>query len=202
MEYSDLIKKYEKTNDIFTDIVKFLEKFNKFDTIVHSMKVVETGVKLAEKFRLNKHQIKIAAYLHDISSIIPNENRIKISEYFGINIIEEERQIPLLLHQKISKKISEALFCVNDIEILNAIECHTTLKANPSELDMLLFISDKISWDQKDIPPYINIIEKNLENSLENGVKSFINYQIENKHLLKIVHPKLLESYKYFNKID
>jgi HD superfamily phosphohydrolase YqeK len=36
------------------------------------------------------------------------------------------------------------------IDILDSISCHTTLKANPAKLDMLLFISDKIKWDQKE----------------------------------------------------
>ena len=32
--------------------------------------------------------------------------------------------------------------------ILKAIESHTTLRSNPSKLDMIIFIADKLAWDQ------------------------------------------------------
>jgi HD superfamily phosphohydrolase YqeK len=111
---------------------------------------------------------------------------------------KEEKLFPMIIHQKISKEIAEKIFEITDKEILNAIECHTTLKANPSKLDMILFIADKIKWDREGEPPYLGITEFNLKTSLESGVMVFINYLMENKKELKIMHPQLIEAYKYF----
>lgn len=194
-----IFSKYNRTNDVFNDIINFLIKNNKNKALEHSINVAEEGEKLAIKFGENEYKIKLASYLHDISVVIPNELKIQYSEIEGIEIINEERIFPMIIHQKVSKNIAQKIFKINDMDVLNAIECHTTLKANPSKLDMILFIADKIKWDQESIPPYIDIIEKNLKISLENGVKEFLNYLLDNKHQLKVVHPFLVEAYEYFN---
>ena len=47
-------------------------------------------------------------------------------------------------------------FGIEDNEILSAIECHTTLKKNYSDIDLVLFVADKIKWDQEGKPPYLD----------------------------------------------
>ena len=189
---------YVKTDDIFNDILNFLNSHSQHKTIKHLLNVSEKGTEFAEKYGENIYKIKLAAYFHDISVIIPNENKIEYAEHYNIKILDEERIFPMIIHQKISREIAERIFGLKDIEILNAIECHTTLKAFPTRLDMILFIADKIKWDQEGDPPYLEEIETGLKNSLENGVKNFIKYWTDNKHPLKVVHPQLIEAYKYF----
>lgn len=87
------------------------------------------------------------------------------------------------------------IFNISNKEILEAISCHTTLKSNASPLDMILFIADKIEWDQKGLPPYIDEVEKALAISLELSAFKFIKYQMDNKENLKVIHPWLLDAY-------
>jgi len=198
--FENIFSKYAKTDDIFNDVVNFHIENDKIKTMEHSIKVAEKGIELAMDFNESVYKIKLALYLHDISVVIPNNLKIEYSEVNGIEILREERIFPIIIHQKLSKNIAQKIFQVYDMDVLNAIECHTTLKANPSKLDMILFISDKIKWDQDGFPPYIDVIEKNLKISLNNGVKEFINYLMDNKHQLKVLHPLLIEAYEYFNR--
>jgi predicted HD superfamily hydrolase involved in NAD metabolism len=198
IKFDKIFSKYFNTGDIFLDIKNFLENNGKNKVFEHSVNVAEKGMELASIFNENQDKIKIAAYLHDISAVIPDEFKIEYSINNNIDIIDEEKQVPMIIHQKISRNIAEKIFRINDMEILNAIECHTTLKSNPSKLDMILFISDKIKWDQQGIPPYFDIIENGLKISLNYGVKIFIKYLIDNKHQLKIIHPLLIEAYEFF----
>jgi HD superfamily phosphohydrolase YqeK len=196
----DIYNNYTKTENIFYDIENILLKYNKIIVLNHSKEVAKMGLRLSKRFDCDKHKIKLASYLHDISCIIPNENKIELSEYFGIDILEEERKFPMLLHQKISKEIAKNVFRINDDQILGSISCHTTLKASPSKMDMILFISDKLKWDQKITPPYEKIVIKGLKKSLEDGIIIYLNYLMENKEQLKIVHPWLMSAYINFNK--
>lgn len=66
--------------------------------------------------------------MHDIRGVIPNEKRIAAAEALGIDILPEERIFPMIIHQKLLKVMARDLFQVADEDILNAIECHTTLK--------------------------------------------------------------------------
>ena len=55
--------------------------------------------KIAEKFHVDKEKAAIAGYLHDISGIFPNEERIAVTEEFDVEIVEAERKFPMIIHQ-------------------------------------------------------------------------------------------------------
>ncbi len=50
--------------------------------------------------------------------------------------------------------MAQEIFGVTDTLILNAVGCHTTLRAQPTTLDKVLFVADKLVWDQPGTPPY------------------------------------------------
>jgi HD superfamily phosphohydrolase YqeK len=101
----------------------------------------------------------------------------------------------MLLHQKISKVIAEELFGVIDRYILNAIECHTTLRVNANEIDLVLFIADKLSWDSADSEPILDGIYRGLEISLKHGAFSYLGYLWDNRSNIKVMHPWTVQAY-------
>ena len=198
MVIGDIIENYQKTDNIIFDVQNLFLKYGKMHILEHSKNVSLKAVQLAHRFSVDSDKVIIASYLHDISGVIGDNEKIKFSESLGIDILDEERSFPLIIHQKLSKEISERIFGIQDKDILQAISCHTTLCSNPSKLDMVLFISDKIAWDQSGEPPYLKIIEENIEHSLEEGISSFLQYLMDNKNNLKVVHPWLIEAHEYF----
>jgi len=58
------------------------------------------------------------------------------------------------LHQRISKEIAYGYFHIEDEDILSAIKCHTTLKKEINDYNKIIFLADKLAWDQGGIPPY------------------------------------------------
>ena len=95
----------------------------------------------------------------------------------------------MIAHQKLSVPIARALFSVTDIEVLSAIECHTTLKANPSTLDKVLFVADKIVWDRSGSPPYLDDLLAALEVSLDRAALVYLNFLWQQREQLQVVHP-------------
>lgn len=134
--------------------------------------------------------------MHDISVIISNDMRIEYATPLKIDVLPEEKAFPILLHQKYSRIMARDIFGISDDSILNAIECHTTLRSNASKLDMILFIADKLRWDQKGSPPFAERINSGLEISLEAGCLRYIEYLLEDRARLKIVHPWLQAAYE------
>lgn len=164
----------------------------------HSIQVAIEARRLADLFSDDGDKAEAASLLHDISAVIPNDLKIQIAESLSIDILDAERIFPLVIHQKLSQAMAKDLFGITDDSVLSAIGCHTTLKANPSKLDMILFIADKLKWDQKGKPPYEDEVKKGLEKSLELGVFAFLQYQYQNRSQLKVIHPWLVEAYDYF----
>lgn len=190
----------ELTGDIKADTYSFLSANEKEKTFAHSKAVAETAVKIAEIYNLSTEICEASAYLHDISAVINPDNMLAYIKESNLFLDEAEKRYPFILHQRISKIIAENHFGVTDKDILSAIECHTTLKKNPSPYDMALFIADKLSWDQDGKPPFYDIVSESLHESLEKASLAYIDYIIENKIIL-YPHSWLTEGRNYLKTI-
>ncbi|HDR7448887.1 MULTISPECIES: bis(5'-nucleosyl)-tetraphosphatase (symmetrical) YqeK [Bacillus] len=182
-------------------IKEFLLKYDKEFTYHHSIRVANEARKIAIMFHENEEKAEIAGYLHDISAIFPNEDRIKVAEAVGIEILQEERKFPMIIHQKLSRVIAREIFKVEDEEILGAICCHTTLRKHATKMDLVLFVADKIEWDQNGTPSYLVGIKNGLEKSLEHAAFVYISYLWERKDTLKVIHPWLEEAYWHLKEL-
>ncbi|WP_348921229.1 bis(5'-nucleosyl)-tetraphosphatase (symmetrical) YqeK [Enterococcus rotai] len=174
-------------------IEQFLSEANCLKTYTHCIAVGDYACKLAERFMADPHKAQIAGYLHDISAIYPDDQRVAVANKMGIALCKEELTLPMIIHQKISREIALGQFNITDLEILSAIECHTTLKGNYSTLDLVVFIADKIKWDQDGEPPYITGLMTALDHSLESAAYYYIDYLLN--HDIQVIHPWLNEAY-------
>ncbi|HFK1709300.1 putative HD superfamily hydrolase involved in NAD metabolism [Bacillus sp. RC55] len=200
MLYNDIYS-FTPTGKIENDIKAFLLKYNKEFTYKHSIRVANEARQIAGIFYEDEEKAAIAGCLHDISAIFPNEERIAVAEEFGIEILQEEREFPMIIHQKLSSVIAKEIFKIEDEEVLNAISCHTTLHKHATKMDLVLFIADKLEWDQIGTPSYLIEVKKGLEKSLEHAAFVYISYLWERKYTLKVIHPWLEEAYWYLKEI-
>jgi len=149
--------------------------------LIHSFGVVDTAVRLALRYGCDPVKAEVAALLHDIARDIP---LIKMKR-----LVEDERGIrpddvvmenPLLLHAYAGKVIACKDFGINDGEILEAIELHTTGGASMGLLSRIVFIADYIepSRNFRGVKKARMLAEKNLDSTLRYIYRSLL------KHLL------------------
>lgn len=169
-------------------------KYHKEHTYNHVVAVAKVAAKLAEKYHLDIKKCVIASLLHDISAIISADKMYDQAVKNGLVLDPAEEKYHFLLHQRISKLMAISDFKIEDEDILSAIECHTTLKKDASDYDKVVFLADKIAWDQEGKPPYIDIVLDALNRSLNQACYQFLKYQFDH-HLLLIPHQWLLDAY-------
>lgn len=169
---------------------------DKQEVLSHTLQVRFNALTLARRFALDEKQAATAALLHDISTIIPAKEYIDFAQDFGLEIYEAEYKYPPLLHQRLSRIIAVDIFNIGDKEVLNAIACHTTLRKNATPLDKLLFLADKTSWADKDMPPYIGEVNLKLDKSLDEAADCYILHLMENRDKMPVVHPWLVEAWQ------
>ena len=198
---SELIRGINLTGEIERDSRDIFLHYGHKQNLEHSDKVAQESRRIAKLYGLDEESAIIAGLLHDISEIIPHDHMVDWATELGINGLEEELSYPIILHQRLSKELAKEIFKVEDINILNAIECHTTLKASPSPYDMLLFVSDKIVWDKQYNDKFIDDIFLGLDKSLEQACLAYLRYLIDNRQNLKVLHPWTLNGYKYLTEI-
>lgn len=187
--FGQVIDGFNRTGKIAADTFHFFSLFGHPKTAEHCAAVAGKAIELAQKFASDPGKAEQAGYLHDISAVIPNEKRIEFAHNQRVAILAAERQCPMILHQKLSVVIARDAFDVIDYEILSAIGCHTTLKAKATLLDKVVFLADKIAWDQAGQPPYWSAVIKALDMSIDAAVLAYLNYLWERRAQLQVIHP-------------
>ncbi|RKN72372.1 bis(5'-nucleosyl)-tetraphosphatase (symmetrical) YqeK [Paenibacillus ginsengarvi] len=186
---------FRPSGDLALDVRHFLEQRGCPKTAEHSIAVGAEARSLAIRFGADPAKAEAAGWLHDISAIYPSQDRIRVARELGVDVLPEEETFPMIVHQKLSVEVARHLFGVDDQDVLDAIGCHTTLKAPSTLLDRVVFVADKIAWDQAGTPPYLSELNARLELSLEHGAMAYIGYLWERKETLKVVHPWLADAY-------
>lgn len=185
------------TGDVAQDVVAFLEHHGCPQTAVHSAAVATEAQRIAAAVGLELTHAAQAGWLHDVSAVIPAEERVAAAEALDIPVLPEERALPMILHQKLSAVMARDLFGVTDAAVLSAIGCHTTLKAGASVLDKVLFVADKLAWDQPGEAPYREALEAALARSLDAAVCVYLRYLWERRATLAVVHPWLAAAHAH-----
>ena len=106
------------------------------------------------------------------------------------------RCFSLIIHQKLSVVLARDIFHVADEAVLCAIGCHTTLRANAAVLDKVLFVAEKIKWDQPGLPPCKADLLAALEESLDQAVFYYLCMMWAHCRTLRVIHPWLRAAYE------
>lgn len=171
--------------DLIEKVKQFLGDGELFE---HSVAVAKIAEALAEKYGENTSKAFSAGILHDVGGIYPADKQMAIAAEAGIVLLPEEEAYPVLLHQKISKFLARWKFGFFNDEILSAIECHTTLKAHFTQLDLIVFLADKLSWENA---AYHTGMKEALRNSPGASALFYMNFMLEKG--MPVVHPWFLE---------
>lgn len=183
------------TGEPHSDMIAVLRRRRFEKTIAHSLRVASEAKRLAAHFGADPLQAELAGWLHDISAIVPPQERLPLAESLQIEILPAERTAPMLIHQKLSEIIAREALGIRQPEVLSAIGCHTTLKANAGFLDKVLFVADKIQRDQPGEPPYLAELLVRLECSLDEAALCYLEYLYQRRAALPVLHPWAMEAY-------
>ena len=172
------------TGNLNTDVQRLLQNNGKSATYAHVRRVAAVCEELAGRFGLDRVKCRTSGLLHDISAVMRPADMLAYAEENGWVLCEAERRFPFLLHQRLSVVVAKAHFGITDGDILSAIECHTTLRDSATPYDMVLFIADKIAWDQEGTPPFYDTVTAALEESLEKACCAYMRYMEDSGKLL------------------
>lgn len=184
------------SGEVRRDVPAFLVHHRYPKTAAHVGDVAAEARRLALRFGVDADAAECAGWLHDTSAVFPTPQRAAIARALGIDVLPEEDSLPMIVHQKLSAVLAADIFGVRDPAVLNAVGCHTTLKAGASPLDLVVFVADKIAWDQAGVPPYTNAIRVALDDSLDAATWVYLDYLWQRRGTLGIVHPWFVAAYR------
>jgi predicted HD superfamily hydrolase involved in NAD metabolism len=190
------VRDVQLTGDVFADAARLLRDCGRAGTADHSQRVAAAARRLARRWGEDETSAEVAGWLHDISAIVPRDHRLQVTDMLGLEVLAEERAAPVLVHQKLSAAIAREVFAITDRSVLSAIGCHTTLKANGSALDKIVFVADKMAWDQSGDPPYLAPMASAADRSLDLAAHCYLDYLWQRRKTLPAMHPWALQAYR------
>lgn len=110
----------------------------------HSLRVLEISQELGNLYGADIEKVSLAALLHDCAKLEDKNNLLKRAYEFDIILDEIILNNQELIHGPLGAKIAKKKYDIDDREILEAIEYHTTGRINMSLIEKIIFIADYI----------------------------------------------------------
>lgn len=133
----------------YKKIRKLLEKEQDNKRFEHTLGVASTAQMLASIYGADVDAAYMAGLLHDCAKCYTNKKRLSICEKKHIPVSDIEQRNPFLLHAKVGRYVASKEYEIDNEDILNAIENHTTGRPGMSLLEKIVFIADYIEPGRK-----------------------------------------------------
>lgn len=142
--------------------------------LAHVRAVARESAALAERFGVDPQPCVLAALCHDLAGVLRPEDMLSMARTLGFWLDPSEELYPFLLHQRFGPILARERLGIDDPAVLSAIACHSTLKPQSSPTDRIVFLADKLAWDQEGVPPYEAAVREALEISLAHAVRTYL----------------------------
>ncbi len=163
---------------------------------IHTKNVKKMAVKLAKRWGADPEKAAMAAILHDSAKELPKQELLQI---FADNAIIAEnapaRPSPVW-HGIAAAILAQTQWGITDPEILSAICCHTTGKADMSLLDKIIYLADMTSAerDWPGVDELRKLEMQDLDRALCDALKRSIDFVEEKGGTLD---PESVAAYEY-----
>jgi predicted HD superfamily hydrolase involved in NAD metabolism len=144
---------------------------------LHTIGVMETAIKLAERYGADVKKAELAAIFHDYAKFRPKDEMKQI--------IVEQSMPPILLeynselwHAPVGAFLAEKEAGITDSEVLDAIRYHTSGRIGMTLLDKIIYLADYIEPGRHfpGVDEVRAIAEEDLDNALIQSMKNTIQF--------------------------
>ncbi len=189
------------TGDIQCDVKEYFSLHNRKDVYKHTLDVVEELNYIRNLTGHIEDGSLIACYCHDLGQIVEKEDIVSFCQDNDISLLEGERRIPSIAHQKVSCFLAEKVFKISNSEILDAIRYHTTSRKNPGNIEIEVFLADKMSWKEAGYRELAFEIKETIRRSKEAAMLYYLENLNSCKDDIPFYHPDSQEAYDYFKNL-
>lgn len=190
---------FKTTNNFKKDIETYFLIHDRLDTYEHTLDVVNELYNIIHQYGFVEYGSEIACYCHDLGRVVDEEEMVEFCIKNKIEMTDEEKHYPLILHQKISEFIAKTVFEIKDDDILNAIRYHSTSRPQSSKIEMEVLLADKLSWKEDSYKRIANELREAIKESKEKAILHYLTYLELNKEELLLYHNDSKEAYRYYS---
>ena len=177
-----------KVKEIENNLSKMLNK-TRYE---HVLRVRDKAIELAKLHNQDVIKIELAALLHDCAKnneeMYLNKYNKEFEELRNLRQNDPDMENPKLLHCYLGRIVASKEYGVNDEEILDAIEFHTTGRINMTDFEKIIYLADKTE-DKRDydgVQEIRRLSKINLNKAIVKSLDDTIKYLIEGERKISI----------------
>ncbi|MDR3239054.1 MAG: nicotinate-nucleotide adenylyltransferase [Clostridiales bacterium] len=196
----DAVEEYIRKHDLYREDIdldaawRLVENALSEKRWLHTQGVMETAVRLAERYGVSRRKAYTAGLLHDCAKEIPHEEKRALCGALGVQVDDIMSRQMDLTHGFLGAAIARRDCQIEDKAVLNAICYHTTGRKKMALLEKVLFIADMIEPGREDYEGLTEIrglAYSDIDKAVLCGLQSKIFYtKIKGKQ----IHPFTLEA--------
>lgn len=172
---------------MINEINEFLKQNLKPSRFAHTLGVAEEAVKLAQRYGCDCDKAHLAAMVHDCCKNMTAERLLSLADELGVQLDEISRRNEKLLHAPVGAAFAKKYFKIEDTELLSAVACHTTGRADMTLLDKIIYIADYIEPNRSGydwLEPLRALAYEDIDKAVLSGLDISIRYLLEDKLLI------------------
>jgi len=145
----------------------------------HVERVVAEADRLAAGFEeLDREQVELAAWGHDIARALSRQELLASARGFGLEVSPVEEEAPILLHGPVGAEILRQEYGIDDLEVLAAACFHSTGRAGMSLLEKVIFVADKIEPGKVRAKPALARVRELADRDLDAAILEYLDQML------------------------
>jgi len=187
----DYFADLQSSGNPLTDVAQFLLAAGREETLAHCRAVAAQARELADRFGLDSERVNLAATCHDLAAVAPHNQAVAVALAFGLQPDAAQVAAPVLLHGPIAAVIMQERLGIDDEKVLDAVRYHSTCRPGATELELAVFVADKIALDPRSpVSDFVPAVREAAENSLREAAFVYLDWVVKNGPRLGwLVHP-------------
>jgi predicted HD superfamily hydrolase involved in NAD metabolism len=141
----------------------------------HIERAAAEADRLAAGFKeLDREQVELAAWGHDIARALSPRELLARARRFGLEVSPIEEEAPILLHGPVGAEILRREHGIDDPEVLAAARFHSTGRAGMSLLEKVIFVADKIEPGKVRAKPALARVRDLADRDLDAAILEYL----------------------------
>ncbi len=156
------------------------------------------ALELASRHNVDSRKVELAALGHDLLRATPDRELLEQARATGHDVHPVEEQVPILLHGPLAAQRLRHLGIITDVEVLEAIQWHSTACPGMGNVGLVVFLADKLEPVKARRSPWLMGLAETAKESLETAAADYLTREIA--LLLKsgsLLHPASVEARNY-----
>ena len=160
----------------------------------HLARSKDKALELAAIHSVDPQKAGLAALSHDIARVMKDVELLSMADSYGLALHSVEERVTVLLHGHVGAEMLKRECGIEDREVLDAVQWHSTFNSGLGPVAKIAFLADKLDHRKVSRYPYLERIDHLAKEDLNAAILSFLQEDLASMiRAGHLIHPASVE---------